>query len=102
MPVNVAESVAVPFWQTLILGASCAVIPHGFAQAGSVLAKIVTSISSVTLQTPSSIVFLGMDSTKKRMKISDLRDELNQKVAQREWKNILSYLKEIYSYVYFD
>lgn len=48
-----------------------------------------------------SEVFSNMNSSEKRNKISDLRDELNQKVAQREWRNISSYLKEMYSYVYF-
>lgn len=49
-----------------------------------------------------SEVFLEMDtSEKKKNKINELRDELNQKVAQKEWKNISSYLKELYSYVYF-
>lgn len=48
-----------------------------------------------------SEVFDGMDSAIKKNKILSLRDELNTKVAQRDWKNISIYLKEMYSYVYF-
>ncbi len=48
-----------------------------------------------------SDVFSNVDATEKRSKIHGLRDELNQRVSQREWKNISSYLKELYSYVYF-
>jgi predicted ATP-dependent endonuclease of OLD family len=48
-----------------------------------------------------SEVFLDMETSEKRNKISELREELNQNVAQKEWKNISSYLKELYSYVYF-
>ncbi|PTP43954.1 ATP-dependent nuclease [Vibrio splendidus] len=48
-----------------------------------------------------SDIFSVMEPAEKRQKISDLREELNQKVASREWKNILSILKSMYSYVYF-
>ncbi|GMA81703.1 AAA family ATPase [Shewanella glacialipiscicola] len=48
-----------------------------------------------------SEVFLDMDATEKRNKISELRDELNKKVALKEWRDVSSYLKEMYSYVYF-
>jgi len=49
----------------------------------------------------SNEIFSGMDSTEKRSKISSLREELNQKVVQRDWVNISAYLKGMYSYVYF-
>lgn len=45
--------------------------------------------------------FVDMDTAQKRIKISALRDDLNSKLAQREWKIISTYLKEMYSYIYF-
>ena len=46
-------------------------------------------------------VFSDMDSAEKRNKISSLREDLNKRIAHRDWKSISIYLKEMYSYVYF-
>lgn len=45
--------------------------------------------------------FSNMNPNEKKDKISSLRDDLNKKVAHKDWKDISIYLKEMYSYVYF-
>ena len=49
----------------------------------------------------SNDIFSGMDAATKKNKILSLREELNEKIAQRDWKIISAYLKGMYSYIYF-
>lgn len=45
-------------------------------------------------------IFYKMVSLEKKSKIATLRDELDSKVTQKEWKNVLVNLKSLYSYIY--
>jgi len=48
-----------------------------------------------------SSIFDGLNTTQKKEKISTLRDSLNSKISQKEWRNVSINLKKLYSYVYF-